>query len=248
MKFDTIKNYPTPHDADALRRFVAMANYYRKFIPNFSTISIPLSQLTKKNAVIKWTQEQDKAFNRIKSSSPMILAYPNYSEQFTLTVDASKQGCGAVLSQRGNPIAFASKSFTRAESNKATIEQELNAIWWSIKHFKHYLYGTEFLVQSDHKPLIYLYKLKETNAKLIRLRLELAEFSFTIEHIKGKENVAADALSRIHIDDIRSMKEKKNDLEELQILMTTRAQSRKMAGKEADSCKHSNAKINCITL
>lgn len=242
-KFHSIKNYPTPTDGEAVRRFVAMANYYRKFIPDFSTISIPLNQLTKKNVIFKWTSEQEKSFRKIINilSNPIILAYPNYEQQFTLTVDASKQGCGAVLSQNEIPIAFASKSFTRAESNKATIEQELIAICWSIKHFKHYLYGTEFLVRSDHKPLVYLYRLKETNAKLTRLRLELAEFSFTIEHIKGTENVVADALSRIHIDEIRSTNEKEKDLNELRILAVTRSQSRKRAIMENDSRNHSNA-------
>lgn len=245
-KYETIKNYPTPKDGDSVRRFVAMANYYRKFIPNFSITSIPLNQLTKKNVVFKWNVEHDTAFKKIKTMlcNPVILAYPNFDEQFTLTVDASKQGCGAVLSQNDNPIAFASKSFTRAESNKATIEQELIAICWSIKHFKHYLYGTEFLVQSDHKPLVYLYKLKETNAKLTRLRLELAEFNFSIEHIKGKENVVADALSRIHINEIRSEKETEKDLNELQILMLTRAQARKKEQIEADSRNRSENKID----
>lgn len=194
-----------------------------------SVIAIPLNQLTKKNAVFTWNKEHENAFNEIKNilCNPTILAYPDYNKSFTLTVDASKQGCGAVLSQNGNPIAFASKSFTKAESNKATIEQELIAICWSIKHFKHYLYGTEFLVQSDHKPLVYLYRLKETNAKLTRLRLELAEYNFTIEHIKGKENVVADALSRIHINEIRTKKETQEDLKELQILAVTRAQSKR---------------------
>lgn len=72
---------------------------------------------------------------------------------------------------------------------------------------------------------MYLYRLKETNAKLTRLKLELAEFSFSIEHIKGKENVVADALSRIHIDEIRTKKEKEEDLDELQILMVKKGKT-----------------------
>lgn len=178
-KFETIAKYPTPRSSDAVRRFVALANYYRKFIPDFSIISIPLNKLTRKNVDFVWHDEHERAFNQIKNilGNPQMLAYPDYTQQFTLTVDASKAGCGAVLSQLGRPIAFASKSFNKAEGNKATIEQELIAIHWSIKHFKHYLYGTHFVVQSDHKPLIYLYNLKETSAKLTRLRLELAEFS-----------------------------------------------------------------------
>lgn len=99
-------------------------------------------------------------------------------------------------------ISFASKTFNKAESNKATIEQELLAIHWAIKNFKHYLFGRPFKVRSDHKSLVYLYKLKDPTSKFTRLRLELAEYNFTIEHIPGKSNVVADALSRIHIRDL----------------------------------------------
>lgn len=131
-------------------------------------------------------------------------------------------GCGAVLSQNGKPIAFASKSFNKAEQNKSTIEQELIAVHWSIKHFRHYLYGVHFTVKSDHKPLIYLYSLKDPTSKLTRLRLELSEYNFTIEHIPGKQNVVADALSRIHIGEIKSIaKENKNILK-----VTTRSMSK----------------------
>lgn len=228
-KFSTIENYPIPRDSDAVRRFVALANYYRKFIPNFSTISIPLNRLTKKNAPFVWLKEQELAFNQIKVilGNPQMLAYPDFSQQFTLTVDASRAGCGAVLSQSNRPIAFASKSFNRAESNKSTIEQELIAMHWSIKHFRHYLYGTHFIVQSDHKPLVYLYNLKDPSSKLTRLRLELSEYNFTVEHIKGKSNVVADALSRIHIDDIRTSATRDTDFQNLNILMTTRSMSRR---------------------
>lgn len=203
-KYDTIENYPIPHDGDAIRRFVAMANYYRKFIPQFALISAPLNRLTKKNAIFEWSPLCNDAFNKIKKclTKPTTLAYPDYQQTFTVTVDASKHGCGAVLSQKEKPIAFASKSFSIADSKKATIEQELIAIHWAIKHFRHYLYGVHFIVKSDHKPLVYLFNLKDPSSKLTRLRLDLAEYDFVIEHIAGKDNVVADALSRIHISDI----------------------------------------------
>lgn len=242
-KFKTISEYPIPKDSDAVRRFVALANYYRKFIPNFSLTSIPLNKLTKKNAKFEWEKEQNIAFNKIKEnlSNPKILAYPDYSQQFVLTVDASKNGVGAVLSQNNSPIAFASKAFTRAERNKATIEQELIAIHWAIKHFRHYLYGTHFIVQSDHKPLKYLYNLKESSAKLTRLRLELAEYVFTIEHIKGKNNVVADALSRIHIDDIRPADVRDSDLK---ICVITRSMRQKEKEKAQNEIIKDNSQRN----
>lgn len=124
-KFQTIASYPRPQSSDSVKRFIALANYYRKFIPNFSVISIPLNKLTRKNVPFVWQEEQEKAFNEIRKilGNPKLLAYPDYAQQFTLTVDASKGGCGAVLSQQGNPIAFASKAFNKAEQNKSTIEQ-----------------------------------------------------------------------------------------------------------------------------
>lgn len=203
-KFFSINNYPIPHDADATRRFVAMSNFYRKFIPDFSLLTLPLNKMTRKNTIFRWTPECQHSFDELKNhlTSPKTLAYPDFTTEFTLTVDASKTGCGAVLSQNDLPIAFASKAFSKADMNKATIEQELIAIHWSIRHFKFYLLGNHFTVKSDHKPLIYLFNMKDPTSKLTRLRLELAEFDFTIHHIPGKDNVVADALSRIHIKDL----------------------------------------------
>lgn len=123
---------------DSTRRFVGMANYYRKFIENFATICKPLNALTKKVTEFIWSNECQNSFDLLKSKliSPQTLAYPDFTSEFTLTVDASKLGCGAVLSQNDRPISFASKSFNKAESNKSTIEQELIAVHWSIKYFK----------------------------------------------------------------------------------------------------------------
>lgn len=130
-------------------------------------------------------------------------------KQFILTVDASKRGIGAVLSQRNDegddlPIAFASSGFSKADQNKAPIYQELLAIYFGIKHFRPYLYGSDFIVRSDHKPLSYLFSMKDPTTKFARIRHELTAYNFTIEHIKGLENVAADALSRIEFNAIKN--------------------------------------------
>lgn len=203
-KFEAIRNYPVPHDSESTKRFVAMANFYRKFVPKFSILAKSLNNLTRKNVPFIWTAECQQSFETLRNSliNPETLAYPDFSTEFVLTVDASKTGCGAVLSQHERPIAFASKAFNKCEMNKATIEQELIAIQWSIKYFKTYLYGLRFRVRSDHKPLIFLFNLKDPSSKLTRMRLDLAEYDFTIEHIPGKNNVVADALSRVHIKDI----------------------------------------------
>jgi hypothetical protein len=210
-KNDAIKNYPTPCDKDAARRFVAFANYYRRFIKNFAAIAKPINNLTKKTTEFKWSEECENSFQKLKNAllTPPILQYPNFSKQFILTVDASNLACGAVLSQEQGdidlPISFASKTFQKGDLNKPTIEKELLAIYWAIKYFRPYIYGTEFLVKSDHKPLVYLFSLKNPSSKLSNIRLELSEYSFSVEYIKGKTNVCADALSRISIDYLKSI-------------------------------------------
>lgn len=129
-KYDVIKNYPTPHDKDSARRFVAFMNYYNKFIPNFASLTHPLNKLLRKNSTFIWSAECNDSFKTLKNSllNPPILQYPNFDEPFILTVDAAKYGVGAVLSQltHGNdlPIALASKAFTKGELNKSTIEKK----------------------------------------------------------------------------------------------------------------------------
>lgn len=100
---------------------------------------------------------------------------------------------------------YISRTFKKGERNKAIIEKELLAIHFALTVLRPYLYGTKFEVFSDHKPLIYLYKLKNPSSKLTRIRLDLEEYNYTITHIPGKQNVVADALSRIDIEDIKNM-------------------------------------------
>lgn len=204
-KDEVIKNYPIPKDADETRRFVAFCNYYRRFIPNFAHITSPLNKLLRKNVPFEWTENCQIAFDLLKRFliSPRILKFPDFKKEFILTTDASKLACGAVLAQLHDevelPISFASKAFNKGESNKSTIEQELTAIHWAVTHFRPYLYGRKFTIKTDHRPLIYLFTMRNPSSKLTRMRLDLEEYDFVVEYIKGKSNVLSDALSRIQI-------------------------------------------------
>lgn len=224
-KYFTIEKYPTPSNTDDVRRFVAFCNYYRRFIQNFAEIAHPLNKLLRKNVKFNWSTECKTAFETLKSQllSPQILQFPNFKKQFILITDASKVACGAILAQKYDdvdlPIAYASKAFTKGESNKSTIEQELTAIHWAITHFRPYLYGRKFLVKTDHRPLVYLFSMRNPSSKLTRMRLELEEYDFEVQYVQGKTNVGADALSRINIDS--------ETLKNLQILrVETRAQKK----------------------
>lgn len=225
-KFTAIKNYPTPKNGDEAKRFIAFCNYYRRFIPNFAEISRHITKLSRKNTPFVWTETCNEAFQYLKEQllSPRILQYPDFSKEFFITTDASKNACGAVLSQEKDgiqlPISYASRTFTKGESNKSTIEQELTAIHWAIQYFRPYVYGRKFVVKSDHRPLSYLFSLKNPSSKLTRIRLDLEEYDFAVEYIRGKENHIADALSRIEIKDIQNI-EVNNILK-----VTTRLQAR----------------------
>lgn len=228
-KINSITNYPRPKDKSETKRFVAMANYYRRFIKNFATITKPLSELTRKRVEFLWSDQCEQAFQQLKNaiSSPPVLQYPKFEEgnEFILTVDASDIGCGCVLSQAADdlPITFISRTFKKAEKNKPTIEKELLAVHFAITSLRPYIYGRKFTVRSDHKPLIYLYSLKNPASRLTRIRLDLEEYSFDIQHIPGKDNVIADALSRISIDDIKEVTE----YEQNNVFAITRSMSKK---------------------
>lgn len=227
-KLKSIKEWETPHDKDSVRRFVAFANYYRKFIPKFAEISKPLTNLTCKRVDFRWTSEHQIAFEKLKSEliSPRILQYPDFEREFFLKVDSSSLGCAGVLLQNHNdtemPVAYFSKTFEKGEKNKAIIEKELLAIYHSIIAFRPYLYGKHFTVYSDHKPLVYLFAMKNPASKLVRIRLELEEYEFSIIHIPGKDNILADALSRIPFSHIKQLAEVKQ-----QILAITRSMTKR---------------------
>ncbi|CAG9120015.1 unnamed protein product [Plutella xylostella] len=137
-----------------------------------------------------------------------LLQYPDPSRPYILTTDASSVALGAVLSQgtvgSDQPIAYASRALSDTESRYSTIERELLAIIWAVKHFRPYLYGHKFLIYTDHRPLSWLYSIKEPNSKLTRWRLRLLEYDFEVIYKNGKQNTNADALSRIKVNALTS--------------------------------------------
>lgn len=248
-KIAVMQRYPRPNDKESVKRFVAFANYYRRFVENFAKITKPLTNLTKKRVEFQWTEECENAFQLLKRKlieSP-ILKYPDFSKEFKLIVDASDYACGGVLTQNHDgvdmPIVYISKSFNKAERNKPPIEKELLAVHFAITQFRPYIYGKHFVVKSDHKPLIYLYNLKNPSSRLSRIRLDLEEYDFEIQYIKGTDNVLADALSRITIEDL------KNLYGETQILAITRSMTgaATLNNQQAVAAKQNNG-INCKNI
>ncbi len=245
-KISSIQKYPIPKDANETRRFVAFANYYRKFIKNFAEITQPLNKLTRKNINFIWSEECQKAFDKIKNAltKPPILVYPNFKKEFIIITDASKIGVGGTLCQNYNgilkPISYFSKSFTKGESNKSTIEQELLGIYFSIMHFRPYVFGRKFRVKTDHKPLVYLFSLKNPSSRLTRIRLELEEYNFEVEHIPGKNNYISDALSRITIKDLIINKKQNSNIYAITRSMTKQNSSMNNNMKQSSKNNQNN--------
>lgn len=139
-KIATLQAYSVPTNMNEVKRFVAFANYYRKHICQFADITVPLNRLCRKGIKFEWTNECQKSFETLKSAltQPPVLQYPDFSEEnkFISQTDASGKVIGAVLSNKDNkPIAYASRSLNKAELNYPTIEKELLAIVWAVKHF-----------------------------------------------------------------------------------------------------------------
>ena len=179
-------------------------NFYNKFIPNFSSIAAPITNLLKKGNrnVLEWSEEHIGCFNKLKSSltADPILILPDINKTFFLRTDASCEGMGAVLLQELNdilrPVSYGSKKFSEAEKRYSCIERECYAIVWAIQRFKEYLLGREFILQTDHLPLAYLRNMKNKNDRLMRWALSLQPFAFHVQYIKGSDNIGADMLSR----------------------------------------------------
>ena len=204
-KVEVIQTAIRPGTKKQLRSFLGLVGFYRKFVPNFSLVALPLTDLTKKGCPnkLQWTDVHETAFQTLKHSliTFPILKLPNLSEPFILQTDASDRGIGAVLLQtevdKKFPIAYASRKLKGSEVSYATVEKECLAIVWAIQKFQRYLYGREFVLETDHKPLVYLNRAKVANSRLMRWALALQPYRFRIVAIKGKDNVGGDYLSRL---------------------------------------------------
>ena len=217
-KVKAIKNYEKPKTVKNLQAFLGVCNYYRKMIRNFSLISAPLTTLTKGGNIkgkrssppIIWNKKAEEAFEELKKrlTSDIILHYPDYSKPFLLYTDSSGIATGGCLMQSSDqnilrPILYFSKKLTPTQQNWTVSEQELLAILQGLRASRNIVLGFQTIILSDHKPLTWLFGLKSQSGKLARIAIELASYNIVVKHVKGKDNIVADFLSRIKkTDDI----------------------------------------------
>ncbi|GBG76128.1 hypothetical protein CBR_g21876 [Chara braunii] len=197
-----IRDWSTPRTLTELRSFLGLANYYRKFVRNFSTIVAPLRRLLKKETIWCWDKDCTSALKKLKRA---LIEYPilkvaDPSLPFVVTIDASQYGIGAVLQQDdGNgyrPVEFMSARMPSEKVATSTYERELYALRQALEHWKHYLLGRHFKVYSDHETLRWSKTQAKMTPKLTRWAAEIDQYDFELKPMKGKYNVVADALSR----------------------------------------------------
>jgi hypothetical protein len=210
-KVQAITDYTKPSNVEELRRFLGMLNFYREHIPNAAAIQAPLNAYlhnTKKRdkTAIVWNSETEKAFSDCKKSivNAVLLAHPAHEATLALFCDASDIAAGAVLQQYYNeqwqPLGYFSKKFSTAQKNYSTYDRELLAVYMALKHFRKTFEGRHLIIFTDHKPLTYAMSKTQTANETPRRTRQLSfisEFTTDIRHISGKDNIVADALSRI---------------------------------------------------
>ena len=198
FKVKAVVEWVPPKNPSEVRSFLGLAGYYRRFIQDFSKIALPLTKMTKKNEKFVWGEDQERAFQSLKerlSSSP-ILTLPEGSEDFVVYTDASHQGLGCVLMQRGKVIAYASRQLKPHECNYPTHDLKLGAVVIALKIWRYYLYGTKCTIYSDHKSLIHFFEQKDLNMRQRRWLELIKDYDCDIVYHPGKANVVADALSQ----------------------------------------------------
>ncbi|GJZ20178.1 reverse transcriptase domain-containing protein [Tanacetum coccineum] len=197
-KVESVKNWKTPESSTEIRSFLGLAGYYRRFIENFSKIAKPLTLLTQKNKAYVWGDKQDEAFKILKEKlcNAPVLVLPDGPDDFMVYCDASKQGFGSVLMQRGKVLAYASRQLKKHEKNYTTHDLELGAVVFALKIWRHYLYGTKSVIYTDHKSLQYIFDQKDLNMRQMLWIELLSDYECEIKYHPGKENMVADALSR----------------------------------------------------
>lgn len=247
-----IREFPIPTSIRQIQRFLGMVNYYHRFVPHLAELLAPihthLAQLTthkrsRKKLEFTWPDECQVMFDRTKTelSCATLLVHPEDDAKFSVTTDASNTAVGAVLQQRveqdqWQPLAFFSKKLSGAETRYSAFDRELLGVYLAVKHFRYFVAGREFTIYTDHKPLVGAINSKcERSPRQSRHLDFIAQFSTDIRHVKGKENVVADALSRIEdvtVDEIqtnlRSLAKAQDDDDDLKTLLEQESKSFKL--------------------
>jgi hypothetical protein len=198
-KIKAIEEWKQPQSQKGVRSFLGLANYYRKFIYNFSKIALPLTDLLKKiGQPIKWDEPCELAFRELKGalSTAPVLKYPEFDKPFEVHCDASDFAISGVLQQDGHPVAYESRKLTGSQVRWPIHEKEFYAIVQCLKLWRHYVGGRKTRVYTDNISLKYMETKMQATPKELRWYDTIVSMDVELIHKLGKDNVVADALSR----------------------------------------------------
>lgn len=196
-KIEAMVTWPQPTNTTDLHGFLGMLGYYRKFVQNYGIMARPLTNLLKKGH-FKWNDDATDAFLALKQAmtTTPTLAVPNFKESFTIETDALGDGIGAVLTQHDRPIAYMSRALGVNKCNWSIYAKEMLAIVEAIRTWRPYILGQKFFIQTDQRSLKYFIDQRVGTPEQQKWVAKLLGYDYEIIYRPGKENAAADALSR----------------------------------------------------
>jgi hypothetical protein len=199
-KVQEVMDWKPPKLVHQNRSFLGLAGYYRRFIPDFSRIAKPMTELLKKDVKFVWSEKCDQAFHTLRKhlTSAPVLTQPDMSKPFEVFCDASGTGLGCVLMQENRVIAYTSRAVRPHEKNYPTHDLELEAVVHALKPWRHYLMGNHYNIYTDHKNLKYIFTQSDLNMSQRRWLELIKDYDLEVHYHPDKANMVADALSRKH--------------------------------------------------
>ncbi|KAK8947224.1 hypothetical protein KSP39_PZI006735 [Platanthera zijinensis] len=197
-KIESMVEWPRPTSVRALRGFLGLTGYYRRFVKDYGKLARPLTQLLHKES-FTWHDEAERAFCTLKEAmtTTPVLALPDFTKEFVVETDASGVGIGAVLMQEGRPLAYFSKALAPRTLGLSTYEKEMLAILHAVTLWRPYLLGHHFKVRTDHQSLKHFLDQRLASPLQQKWLTKLLGYDYEIVYKQGKENLVADALSRL---------------------------------------------------
>ena len=198
-KVQVVQDWVQPTCVAELRSFLGLAQYFGKFIDGYATMTVPLTQLLRKNVPWNWTDSCEHAFQGVKHAltHAPVLALPDPELPFEVVTDACQTGIGAVLLQQGKPIAFCGRKLNPAETRYTVTDQELLGVIYALSQWRCYLMGAkhDFTIVTDHNPNTYFSTQPNLSSRQVRWSEKLQSYHFNWKYRPGKRNVA-DPVSR----------------------------------------------------
>ena len=197
-KTSAMYNWPTPTNFTELRGFLGLTGYYRRFVKNYGLLAKPLTNLLKCKQFV-WSTTAQKAFVSLKEAmvTTPVLGLPDFTSPFIVETDACDNGIGAVLIQHDKPLAFLSKALGPTHKHLFIYEKDFLALIMDMERWRPYLQLQEFLIRTDHKSLAYLTEQNLHSEMQRKAMTRMMGLQFKVVYRQGKENVVADALSRV---------------------------------------------------